>query len=110
MYRQFGRAGPVSAVCRNRVVKRWFALHSDSWAATRLFTWFVAAAYLIILIVMLAALATDTAGARWQAGIIELVIVVGFGWESACVRHTAGPAPAALPPIRPQSASDREIQ
>jgi len=50
--------------------------------ATRLFTWFVAAAYLMIVMVRVAALATGTGGARWQAGIIELVIGVGFGWES----------------------------
>jgi hypothetical protein len=64
-------------------------LRSDSWVATRLFTWFVTAAYLMIVMVRVAALATGTGGARWQAGIIELVIGVGFGWESVRrIRHS----------------------
>jgi hypothetical protein len=68
-----------------------FALRSDSWAQTRLFTWFVAAAYLMIVIVRGLALATGTAGGRWQVGMIELVFGVGFAWES--VRRIRDPHP-----------------
>jgi hypothetical protein len=74
-----------------------FALRANSWAETRLFTWFVAAAYLMILIVRVAALATGTAGAKWQAGIIELVIGVGFAWESARrIRHSTSKPHASV--------------
>jgi hypothetical protein len=76
-----------------------FALRSDSWAQTRLFTWFVAAAYLTIVIVRAAALAAGTAGIRWQAGLIEAVIGVGFAVESVrrsrdahSRRRVSGPA------------------
>ncbi len=59
-----------------------FALRTDSWAQTRLFTWFVAVAYLMIVIVRGFALATGTAGGRWQVGLVDLVFGVGFTWES----------------------------
>jgi hypothetical protein len=60
-----------------------FAIRSDSWAETKLFTWFVATAYLMIVIVRIMQLATGTSGARWQAGLFELVIGLGFAGESA---------------------------
>jgi len=76
-----------------------FALRSDSWAQTRLFTWFVAAAYLMIVIVRGLALATGTAGGRWQVGVIELVFGAGLTWESVRrmrashpLRHAPDPA------------------
>ena len=59
-----------------------FALRSNSWVQTRLFTGFLAAAYLIIVVVRGLALATGTGGSRWQVGIIELVFGGGFAWES----------------------------
>jgi len=59
-----------------------FALRSNSWVQTRLFTWFLAAAYLMIVVVRGLALATGTGGSRWQVGIIELVFGGGFACES----------------------------
>jgi hypothetical protein len=83
-----------------------FALRSDSWAQTRLFTWFVAAAYLMIVIVRGLALATGTAGGRWQVGMIELIFGVGFAWESVRrmrdshpLRHAPGPASTSGAPV-----------
>jgi hypothetical protein len=58
------------------------ALRSDSWADTGLFTGFVLTAYLMVLIVRVSALAAGTAGGRWQVVIFDLVIVVGFAFES----------------------------
>jgi cell division protein FtsW (lipid II flippase) len=59
-----------------------FALRTNSWAETKLFTWFVAVAYFMIVIVRAAAMATGTGDVRWQPGLVELVIGVGFSWES----------------------------
>lgn len=58
------------------------ALRSNSWAETRLFTWFVLTSYLMVLIVRVSALTAGTAGGRWQVAIFDLVIVVGFASES----------------------------
>jgi hypothetical protein len=83
-----------------------FALRTDSWAQTRLFTWFVAAAYLMIVIIRGLAVATDTAGWRWQVGVVELVFGVGFAWESVRrmrdshpLRQTPGPASTSEAPV-----------
>jgi hypothetical protein len=56
-----------------------------------LFTWFVAAAYLMIVIIRGFALATGTAGGRWQVGVVELVFGVGFAWESVRRRRDSHP-------------------
>jgi cell division protein FtsW (lipid II flippase) len=79
----------------------WFALRSNSWAETRLFTWFVATAYLMIVIVRTAAIATGTAGGRWQAGIIELCIGLGFGWESVRRARDSHQPRQTSRPVRP---------
>lgn len=67
-----------------------FALRSNSWAETRLFTWFVAGGFLLITVVRISALATGTAGGRWQVAIFDFVVGVGFAIESLRrIRHSA---------------------
>jgi hypothetical protein len=82
-----------------------FAIRSNSWTETRLFTWFVAAAYLMIVIVRVSALATGTAGGRWQAGIIDFVFGVGFAWESVRRIRDSHPRRQVSGPVTPQGGS-----
>jgi len=67
------------------------ALRSNSWAETRLFTWFAAGAYLLIVAARVLEIVTGNASSPSLAGAIEVVLAVGFAMEILRRRMDATP-------------------